>query len=1127
MRQKVSINAEDLDLLETLLAESAIIKGNGVSSLTLVAFALASAIAQSPSTYPRLLQYPDVNGSEVVYSFAGTLWISNTKTGESRQLTTTPASYPHFSKDGKTVAYVSVVDGNPDIYTIPVEGGSPFRVTYGSGVYVLQGWTPDGNLAYIEANRNNVPETGLPMFRLDTVSANGGIPTRTVLQEAALVSWVNSDEVVYNRIPDFVQNWRGYRGGTQGYLSVYNFKTNAYRALPHGHEQSLWPMVVGNDIYYSCDKNGGTLNLFKTSLNGGKEEQITHFTDEDVRWPSTDGKSVVFTQDGYLWQFDIASKNLKKLNPVIHSELLATRPRIVNSGRAVRSVSISPSGVRIAVEARGDIYSVPVRSGLTRDLTATDGPRESGPSWSPDGNNIAFISDESGRPELTIEPQMGGAKTQLTTTGLSIQDYGWSPDSKKIAFRTVHGGFYIVDVASKALTTIHPAGDPKDEFYGYGQMNWSPDSKYIAFTTALSSGCSKVQIYDLESKITHDVTSGKFQDTSVAFDKNGKYLYFTSKRVFNPSFGEFEFSLKVSDNEQAYVIPLQKDTMVPLTAPDQEEHGTPAEAPGPRPAGPRPGGPGGQMRPGHGMGGNPMGPGGPAPSEGIKSIDWDGMESRALVLPLGAGNFSGLYSSENGVLAAKDGSLLSYTLGTPAPRPLFEGLAGPFDITPDGSKLAYTVGAITGVVDLGGEPDHIGSGVVNTSQVETTIDPKKEWAEIFDEASLFIRETFYNRAWIQANWDRISDHYRTYLPDVRTRGELNTIFTGMLSELGTSHSYLEAPGDLGTTAITAAPASYLGADFAVNDGKIQLAHVYKGNSYDPTSVGPLGFPGMNVNNGDYLLAIDGHELSATDDPMKYLIDKTGVPIVIKVNSKPTLEGAREITVRPVASEVKIRYADFLNAAAAKVDELSHGQVGYVHIENTEDQGAQDFVRGFYAQTGKKALIVDERWNGGGYLATWAVDRLARKIEYAAAQRGVSSSFEPLNPALDGPKAMLINGYSGSGGDFFPWYFRLRHTGPLIGTRTWGGLVGIGAGADLVDGGSISCPGWAIYDPATNQIIAENHGISPDIEVDNSPDVTSKGIDAQLERAVQYLLDELKKHPSPNYDKSAKPLPKPQ
>ena len=833
-------------------------------------------------------------------------------------------------------------------------------------------------------------------------------------------------------------------------------------------------MVVGDSIYYLSDRANGTLNLYKNA--GGKDTQLTTFGDADIRWPNTDGQNIVYERDGYLYEYSIKGNTTTKLNIRVPSENLAARPAMKSLLPYLSDFALSPSGVRLALSARGEVFSVPVKSGETRNMTNSSGSREKGVDWSPDGKWISYLSDKSGEWELYVQPQGGGDAVQLTTGIIKPEGYVWSPDSKKIVIASQDTKVYLLDVESKKLSVIEELTN------GGGGLTFSSDSKWIAYTKGREGGNKAIYLYEVAGGKKTKVTEGFFDDSDLCFDKAGKWLFFSSSRVFTPTYGKLEFSLKVEETERLYAVALSPNTPNPFLDKNDEE---------------------------------------PDPSkkdekkddEAKAEVDLSNIDHRVIALPMPVNGYSRLQSADNGFYYVADGTLFQYTLGAKAGQPLYENI-GPFTMNASHTKLAVVVPGGIQVVTI--QPGlNAGPGRVDLSNVEAVINPRDEWHQILVDAWRYERDSFYDPNMAGTDWNAILKKYEGYLQWVNNRADLNYILGMMIGELGTGHAYIETPGDVGGVPFARVPVGTLCADYEVKNGGVIFKKIVRGSNDFEAYQTPLGQPGIDVREGDYLVAIDGKPVTAETNPSQFLLNKVGKLVTLSVNTVPSIEGARKVRVKPIATDTMARYYEFIENNRKLVSKLSGGRIGYMHIQNTAAEGSSDFVRGFYTQTDKEAMLVDERWNGGGYIQPWFVDTLSRKKKAMIEPR--YGAHSPEAPVIEGPMALMINQYAGSGGDFFPYMFRQAKRGPLIGKRTWGGLVGIDGGYQLVDGGSLTAPSFAIYNPETGDIIAENQGIAPDIDVDMRPDLVAEGHDPQLEAAVKYLLDELAKLPPKKQD----------
>jgi tricorn protease len=1060
---------------------------------TLSAVLVTAMAAQAPEGVEmRMIRFPAIHGNTIVFTYAGDLWSWDRRGGPARRLTTHPGQEvrPRISPDGTMVAFTGQYDGNNEAYVMPIEGGEPRRLTFTVETDNVIGWAPNGMIMVASSAQSFTNR----QQRLWLVDPKGGIPRETKVQEITEGSFSTDGSLLaYTRVPSYLYNWRRYRGGTQGRVSIYDMRNDSYRELPAGRDQNFFPMVVGDSIFYISDRNQNTLNLYRHDLRTRRDTQLTRHADADIRFPSTDGRTIVFERDGYLFGFDIASGNMERFSPRVHSDAVAARPTLRPLGGQLARISISPTAVRVAVEARGNVFSVPVRAGETRNLTEDAPARQRFPTWSPDGQSIAYSSDETGEMEVYIRPQMGGQPIRLTSQGIPVVNLTWSPDSQKILVATRSKELWLIDVATRTVRMVNRAR------YGLGPWDWSPDSRWIAFVDQTRNGFGSVRLFNVASGQTHEVTDGSYDDGMPAFDRNGRYLYLLSTRTFMPTFGAFEFSLKVQDAQRLYVIPLRKDLPNPLVPPADEEPVRPpqgqGDAQGQAQAGAQATAAQGQVPPQQAQQSGPP---------EIK-IDLDRMQDRMIPLPMPASSYSYIVGANNAVLFYSRGTLARFEMAQRQVTPILTGFAGALDFNPDRTKMAYYAGGNLGVLDV--RPGvAIGQGTVDLGGVQAVIDPREEWRQIYWEAWRFLRDNFYDPDMAGVNWQAVGKRYEQYLQYVNHRGDLNYVLGLMVGELGTGHAYVSG-GDMGMMT-PPIPVGQLGADYEVAGDRIRIRKIYRGSSYEEVRRGPLDEPGQDVREGDYLLAIDGRQVTASMHPNSLLQNKVGRTVVLTVNDRPTMEGARTARVRPIASESALRYTDWVEANRRAVAEASGGRIGYMHVPDTATEGAIEFIRGYYRETDKDAVIVDERWNGGGFIQPWFVDTLARRIRAGIRQRHGEDGTDAV--AIEGPKVMLINQYAGSGGDFFPWMFRQQGLGPLIGMRTWGGLVGITGSAPLVDGGSVTAPEFGIFDRQTGRWIAENVGVDPDIEVDMRPDLVARGRDPQLERAIEHLMAELKK-----------------
>jgi tricorn protease len=1040
----------------------------------IAAFALQTTQAQEM----RLLRYPAIRGDAVVFTYAADLWVAERKGGTARRLTTHTGEErrARISPDGSLIAFVASYDGNADLYVMPFRGGAPRRLTYDPNGEGVVGWTHDGKIAYTSTAGSFT--TRQP--RLWLIDPDGGLPYETPLAEFSDGSFFpDGKRVAYTRTAAHAQNWRRYRGGSFGKIAIYDFSSNKYTELPNKGENSWFPMVVGESIYYVSDRHQGTVNLYRHDLATKKDTQLTRYSDVDIKWPSTDGQTIVYEHDGYLHAYDIATGKDEKLKFDVKGDELSARPYTLKVGKAITALSPSPKANRIAVEARGEIFNISADGESVRNLTATPGVREQRPRWSPDGKTIAYISDAPGDFQIFVQPAAGGEATQLTNhTGKSIRSFNWSPDSKRLAYWTVDETLFLLDLETRQAKQV-----TKIENFGRFVFDWSPDSRWIAFIHPGKNGFGSIYLYELETGKVTRVTDGMYDDSNVTFDLTGKYLYFTSARTFSPTSGRYEASLKVENADRIYLLPLSKELSNPLFPKSEDED----EA---------------------AVGGNAKGEKAAATPTPVK-IDLEGLQARAVALPLPAGAPGALIGANNGVFHYTEGKLRKFDLGSKQTSSIYEGPELRFMFNPDRSKFVYFADGTLGVAETKTGVKH-GDGKVDTQAVEASVDPSAEWRQMFWEAWRVERDGFFREDLWGLDWQAIGKHYEQYLPHVRHRQDLYYVIGLLIGELGTSHAYVDpAPSEQGSTD-RAASAAMLGADYERDGEWVRFKRVYHGTLTHDAWRGPLGEPGVNVKAGDYLLEIDGRTVNAKTHPNSLLINKANRVVTLTVNNRPGLEGARKVRVKPLPSESQLRYYEWVEENRRKVEQLSGGRIGYIHYPDTARTGQIEFIRGYYAQTDKEAIILDGRFNSGGSPQPMVLPTLARRWQTVIHARNWQGGSEM--QAINGPKAMLINGYAGSGGDLTPWMFRDMGLGALIGTRTLGALVGIAEFRELLDGSQVSAPGYTRFDPKTGEWIAENRGINPDIEVDARPDLVAQGRDPQLEAAVEYLLEQLKKNP---------------
>ena len=1079
--------------------------------LAIVAAALGCATTLNAQG-TRLLRHPAVSKDLIAFEYAGDLWVVGRTGGSARRLTATPGveTDPSFSPDGSLIAYTGTAAGNTDIYVVPAAGGDPKRLTYHPGVDRVRGWTPDGKRVVFGSERTSAPQQSY--YRLWTVSTEGGLPEVLPMPRAFSGNFSPDgkrfayEEISTEFIPEWVEasGWRHYRGGRTHPIWIMNLADYSVEKLPKANSNDRDPMWIGNTVYFVSDRNF-TANLFAYHLDTKKTEQLTNHDDFDIQNASAGPDAIVYEQAGYVNLFDVKAGQSRRLQIDVKGDLPWARPQMKHVAAMIRGASLSPTGVRAAFEGRGDIFTVPATLGDYRNLTRTTGAHEHSPVWSPDGAQLAWLSDASGEYQLMIGEQAGLSKPRaiaLPGTGY-YSSPTWSPDGKHILLEDNHLTLWTLDVASGRATRIDADTyfDPTRDI----DVAWSPDSRWVAYSRNVASHLRAVFVYSLEEGKPHQITDAMSDAVSPAFDVGGKYLYFLASTDYGPRTGWLEMSSVDRPSRRAiYLAVLPANEPSPLLPEAGDE-------PIAQPV----------------MFALASKPRADTTSSQVR-IDLEGIAQRILPVGVPAGDFSDLSAGPAGTFFYLDAQpnaggmakLQKYALKERMATPILEGIRS-YTLSGDHKKLLYQAarGAPEtrwGIVSTD-KPAKVGDGVINLGQLEMLVDPRAEWAEIFKEAWRTQRDYFYDAKMHGANWQAVYDKYSALLPYVGHRADLGYLIALTGGELTVGHSYLSGPGD--EPEEQPESVGLLGADFAIENGHYRITHIYSGENWNPDLRAPLSAPGIKVSEGDYLLEVNGRPLAPPTNVYSLFAGTVNHQTSIRVGTAPTGEGSRVVTVVPIASEEGLRTRAWIEANRRKVDQLSGGKLAYVWLPNTAGGGYTYFTRYFFAQQDKEGAVVDERYNHGGMVADYIVNELERKPMGYFATRDGRTSTSP-TAGIYGPKVMLVNESAGSGGDALPYMFQQRHIGPLVGTRTWGGLVGTLGVPQTIDGGGITAPGLAFYD-LQGKWAVENEGITPDVEVEYTPADVIKGHDPQLERAVQEALALLKQKPALNV---ARPAP---
>ena len=1073
---------------------------------------LSLSFAAADPAAPLLLQQPALSATQIVFVFAGDLWRVPRAGGEAHRLTAGPGleSNPAFSPNGSTISFTGEYDGNVDVFTVPAAGGIPKRLTWHPAADTVLGWTPDGKRVLFSSAR----ESYASFRELYTVDLNGGFPEKLALPMGAEAAYSqDGTQLAYVPLGRAFAVWKRYRGGRATPIWLAKLSDSSIEKLPRTDSNDFNPMWVGTRIYFLSDRSGA-VTLFSYDVRSKQVKEEMKNTGLDVKSASAGPGAIVYEQFGSLNLFDLKSGKSNSVPVTLSGDLAEVRDHTVTVNLRLRSAHPSPNASRAVFEARGEILTVPAEKGDPRILTNTPGVMERDPAWSPDGKTIAYFSDESGEYALHLAPQTGtGEVVKIPLEPGFYRGPQWSPDSRKISFVDSHMRIWYIDVETRKLTQVDT-----ERYYNLGGAfvpTWSPDSRWLTYAKRLKNYMYAVHVYSLAEGKAYQVTDGMSDARFPVFDKDGKYLYFAASTDSGPSLQPDVGSYARPATNSLYLVVLSKSEPSPF-APESDEE-KPAEEP--KPAAPKPD----VSKP-------------PAARTPEVKIDMDNIGQRVLSIPMPARRYVALQTGKAGVLFAVE---------TPSPVPGAPGgqvvhrfdlkarradtiLSGVsyFEVARNGEKLLMRQGTSwfirnvppappAGAAPSAGPPAGGTGGQLQTANMEVKVSPTAEWKQMYHEAWRVERDFFYDPGFHGLDLKAAEKLYEPYLGGIGSRADLNYLFAEMLGNMVVGHLGVGG-GD--QPEVRRVQTGLLGCDFRIENGRYRFERVYNGENWNPEMRAPLTQPGVNVAAGEYLLAVNGRNLGAADNVFSFFEGTSGKQTTIRVGPDPSGTGARDVVVVPTGSDSRLRNLAWIEDNRRKVDQLTNGRVAYIYLPDTSSGGYTNFNRYFYAQTRKEAAIVDERFNAGGQLATDVIESLSRKLLSSVATRDGDDEIQPQG-LIAGPKVMLINETAGSGGDAMPWYFRRAGVGKLIGKRTWGGLVGRAGAPDLMDGGVVTAPSSAVWDPAESKWIAENVGITPDIEVELDPQLVRHGHDPQLEKAVEVVLAELAKSP-------AKPLQRP-
>jgi len=1060
----------------------------------------------------RVLRFPAIHGDKIVFTYAGDLYLVPASGGVARKLTSHHGyeAFPRFSPDGRFIAFTGEYDGNREVYLIPAEGGIPVRLTYTPVLSrddisdrmgpnnIVMGWTPDGEKIIF---RSRMREWNDFNGQLYLVSRQGGLPEQLPLPRGGFCSFSpDGQKLAYNRIFREFRTWKRYRGGMADDIWIYDFKTRKIENITNNPALDIMPMWSGDKIYFLSDRDENQrMNLYVYELATKQTRKLTDFKDFDIKFPSLGPEAIVFECGGHIYRFDLKSERTTRVPVIIADDQVTGRTEIVKVAERIHTFDISPDGQRAVFGARGDVFTVPKKYGPTRNLTQTPGIHERNVRWSPDGRWIAYISDRTGREEIYIIPQDGSGPERQLTRGGDTYKYNllWSPDSQKILWDDRAFRLNYVDIKTGEVVEVVKAKAWEIDSYA-----WSPDSRWMAYARPEVEGMTRLYLYSVETRKTYEVTDAWYNSYSPAFSSDGRYLFFVSDRDFNPVYSRTEFNHAYLAMSRIYLVTLSAAEKSPFE-PKSDEVAVPQEATSASEASK------GEVKEKAGRE-SQSSSARPAEKKEVSPIkvDPEGINQRIIALPIEVADYSRLASAGDRLYYLKrkpldqKSYLCFYDLKNQEEKEL--GTIDAFVISADQKKMLVRQERSYAIIDLPSAAIKI-EEKLDLSGLEVVLDRRAEWKQIFEECWRQMKDFFYDPNLHGVDWEGVKRKYQPLAEAVNHRADLTYVIGEMIGELNAGHTYVGG-GDL--PQVKRISVGMLGAQLVRDaSGYYQIKKILKGQNWDKNLRSPLTEVGLNVREGDFILAVNGRSVKEMNNIYEALVNTAGKQVRLKINSRPEEKGAREITIIPIENENALYYYNWVESKREIVDKATGGQVAYIHIPDMGVRGLNEFVKQFYPQLRKKALIVDVRGNGGGNVSPMIIERLAREVHMVDIARGGVPTPDP-EALLWGPKICLIDEFSASDGDIFPYRFRKMNLGKLVGKRTWGGVIGIRGTLPLLDGGFLNKPEFATYG-LEGQWIIEGHGVEPDIYVDNDPAREFEGIDDQLNKAIELILEELK------------------
>ncbi len=1065
-----------------------------------------SQFALHASEEARLLRFPAVYGNQIVFSNAGDLFSVDSDGGIARKLTSHNGYevFPRFSPDGSMIAFTGQYDGNTEVFVIPSRGGAPKRLTYTATLgrdnvsdrmgpnNIVMDWTPDGKYIIYRSRKQSFNSFIGQLFR---VPVEGGLSEELPLPAGGFCSWSpDGSKLAYNRIFREFRTWKYYRGGMADEIWIHDFSTKTTEKITDNIEQDIIPMWAGEEIFFLSDRDR-CMNVFVYNTSTGQTSKVTDFTEFDVKFPSLGKNQIVFENGGYIYRLDVKTKEYVKVPVQIANDNAYSRTELKDASENITSVDLSPNGERVLFAARGEIFTLPSKHGITRNLTQSPGAHDRVASWSPDGKYIAWFSDVSGEYELYIQKQDGSEKPVSLTPGYKsyLFDLKWSPDSKMILFSDRKMRLQVVDVASKKISLVKESVSTE-----LNDFDWSPDSKWIAFFENDKNGFGVIHLYNIESGKFYPVTDNWYESGSPRFSPDGKYLYFTSSRDFSPTFSNIELTIAYTNMEKVYLVTLAKDSPSPFALEndevkadvESEEDNNDKEDKKDKKD---------------------------EEEEKVTKIDVEGLNSRIISLPVKAMNYGNLHASNDKVYyiaaSANGGSMTARVFNLKTKKEAELGSKMLFTISANHKKMIVRQNGKYAVIDLPeGKVDM--KKTVDLTGMQVLTDYQQEWKQIYDESWRQMRDFFYVENMHGLDWKAMHDKYDVLVPHVNHRNDLTYVIGELIGELSIGHAYVNSPADLpGADRIKT---GLLGAKLSKHtSGYFRVDEILEGANWSSSLRSPLTEVGVNVNAGDYILAVNGKPTKDMPDVYAALVNTAGKTVKLTINSKASVEDAHDELVKPIADESQLYYYNWVRGNIKKVNEATGGQIGYIHIPDMGVGGLNEFAKYYYPQLrNKKGMIIDDRGNGGGFVSRIIVERLRRELSFVFSFRGRQDGNSVPDGMVYGPKVLLMNYASASDGDLFPYQFKKNKLGTTIGTRTWGGVVGIRGTLPFIDGGILMRPESGSYSATESKWIIEGHGVEPDIYIDNDPAKEYAGEDEQLNKAIDVIMGQLDQYSPP-------------